>query len=171
MPYSPKAVANAFIDIARKHGVQMSPMKLQKLIYFAHGWNLALTDAPLIDEQIEAWKFGPVIRSLYHYFKHCGNSSIEEYATITEVKNKDGRLVLERHTPLLVDHADSDFTLQLVDRIWEVYGDLSAVQLSKMTHQPGTPWHKVWEPMKDNPIKGTDIPTDLIRDWFCEQAN
>jgi len=44
-------------------------MKLQKLVYYAHGWHLALNNEPLIDEQVECWQYGPVISSLFHEFK------------------------------------------------------------------------------------------------------
>ncbi|QLH42366.1 MAG: DUF4065 domain-containing protein [Coxiellaceae bacterium] len=55
-------------------------MKLAKLIYVAHGWSLALNDVPLIDEAVQAWKFGPVIESVYHEFKHFGNDVINSLA-------------------------------------------------------------------------------------------
>lgn len=64
MGHSAKAIANFFIDRHKRHGI--SPLKLQKLIYMAHGWHLALLDKPLVeDEAPEAWKFGPVFASVY----------------------------------------------------------------------------------------------------------
>lgn len=58
------AIANHFIMRRWRDGVHVSPMKLQKLVYFAPGWYLALFNKPLIDERVEAWKFGPVILSM-----------------------------------------------------------------------------------------------------------
>jgi uncharacterized phage-associated protein len=80
MTYSPLAIANYFIELAKKKDKFITPMKLQKLVYFAHGWCLALSDEPLIDEKIEAWKYGPVVTSLYHEFKRYGNDGIKEHA-------------------------------------------------------------------------------------------
>ena len=57
VPYNAIAVANYFIDKAKADGVPLTHMKLQKLIYFAHGWHLALYGEPLIDEEIQAWEF------------------------------------------------------------------------------------------------------------------
>jgi uncharacterized phage-associated protein len=74
-PYSSKAVANTFLDIAKANNVaDISPMKLQKLIYYAHAWHLAFLGQPLIKEEVQAWKFGPVIPDVYFEFKECGNS-------------------------------------------------------------------------------------------------
>ncbi|MFQ5632018.1 MAG: Panacea domain-containing protein, partial [bacterium] len=57
--YDSRLIANYFIDFARKDGVAISPMKLQKLVYFAHGYYLAITGQPLIEEEIQAWRYGP----------------------------------------------------------------------------------------------------------------
>jgi uncharacterized phage-associated protein len=70
------AVANHFLDIAEKAGQRLTPMKLQKLVYFAHGWHLGLTGEPLLDEEIQAWSFGPVVRSVYNAFRDCGGDEI-----------------------------------------------------------------------------------------------
>ena len=65
-PYSSKAVANSFLDIAEAGNVNdISPMKLQKLVYYAHAWHLAFLGQPLIREEVQAWKFGPVIPDVY----------------------------------------------------------------------------------------------------------
>lgn len=39
--------------------------KLQKLLYYAQGWHLAVTDRRLFAEDLEAWAEGPVIRSVW----------------------------------------------------------------------------------------------------------
>lgn len=48
---------------------KMSTMKLQRLVYFAQGWNLAFVGTPLFDEKIEAWASGPVVRELWELHK------------------------------------------------------------------------------------------------------
>jgi uncharacterized phage-associated protein len=81
MPFPSVAVANEFLTIARSKGTPLTPMKLQKLVYFAHGWFLALNPGqPLISERVEAWKYGPVIRALYSQFRDYGDASIEALA-------------------------------------------------------------------------------------------
>jgi uncharacterized phage-associated protein len=173
MTYNPKTIANYFLGLAERDGTTLSPMKVQKLVYFAHGWFLALRGVPLIDEQVEAWKFGPVIPSLYHAFKEFGNQAITTRATEIEVSDALSQTYVDVTVPDLSSYTgdpDLDFTRRLLDRIWTVYGQLTAVQLSNMTHKPGTPWFLTWTPMAENPIRGTDVPNTSIRDYFREQS-
>ena len=137
---SAKAVANYFLDLAGRDKKTLNPMKIQKLVYLAHGWCLALTEKPLIQESVEAWTYGPVISDLYHEFKRWGNGAIQERATeINDVAFSGGRLQLEE--PSIVDEcADPDEVKHLLERVWEVYERFTAIQLSNMTHQKGTPW-------------------------------
>ena len=85
MEYSAKAIANYFLELAAKHGEKVTPLKIQKLVYIAHGWHLALYEKPLVyDEFAEAWEYGPVFPSIYHEFKHFGGAPIAEPATDIE---------------------------------------------------------------------------------------
>jgi len=56
MTYSSFEVANYFIKKSLQEKRPITPMKLQKLIYFAHGWNLGLAGKPLINELISVPK-------------------------------------------------------------------------------------------------------------------
>jgi uncharacterized phage-associated protein len=126
-------------------------MKLQKLIYFAHGWHLALRNGPLIDEHIEAWEWGPVVPTVYHEFKRWGRTAIEDKA----IRWDGTQYLLSDHDPL-----------NLLDRIWYVYGKYTGGQLSAMTHQKGTPWHQILEQSGGRIVRGTDIPDPIIADYF-----
>src|SRR5947207_6082839 len=81
MPYTSKAVANYFLDLAENNGKTVDPLQIQKLVYFSQGWHLALTDRSLIKEIIQAWPYGPVIPALFHEFKRWGNAPIRERAS------------------------------------------------------------------------------------------
>jgi uncharacterized phage-associated protein len=61
--YPIEAIANSILDECEKRGIRLTPMKLQKLLYLAHGYYVAITGQPLIDEDFEAWKYGPVAPS------------------------------------------------------------------------------------------------------------
>lgn len=80
MPSS-KSLANFLIDLAQAEGQTLDPMKLQKLVYYAHGWYAGYTGERLINEEVEAWPYGPVIPSLYDEFKRYGSGKIASKAT------------------------------------------------------------------------------------------
>ena len=65
MPVRARAVANEFIHLAKADGRSLTPLQLIKLTYIAHGWMLTLYGRPLIVDEVEAWKYGPVIPDLY----------------------------------------------------------------------------------------------------------
>lgn len=62
MAYSAVAVANAFIEKALKGELkELTPMKLQKLLFYTQSWHLKLRGGtPLFDDLFARWKFGPV---------------------------------------------------------------------------------------------------------------
>lgn len=177
MAFSPDAVANRFLDLAWKshgeRGHDVSPMKIQKLVYYAHGWCLALTGKPLIRENVQAWMWGPVIRSLYSEFKAFGNSPINEYAREMSCNvMESGVIDIDWASPTteLEGNPDSkpstDQANAIIDRVWKVYGALTPVQLSNMTHEEGEPWRIIADKFKGEVPLGVSIPDALIRDRF-----
>ncbi len=157
MPYSAKAVANEFLALAKEDGEELTPMQLQKLVYFAYGWYLAITGERLLNERVEAWQWGPVIPSLYSEFKKFGSEPITDMAR--DMTSRPFRV--RSGNPLKDGQA-----LMVIKRVWEIYGKYTAAQLSGMTHEPNSPWSRT--PEKD--IKGTDISDDLIADYFRKLA-
>lgn len=166
MGYSAKAVANAVLQIAETSGASLSPLKLQKLVYIAHGWHLAIKDAPLVnDEFAEAWQYGPVFPSLYHEFKKFGKGSIKDRATDFSVS--DGPEFDVEVVEPEIDRSD-DFTWSLLNRIWETYGKHNGLTLSDLTHQSGTPWQITWS--KSDGRKNADIKNEIIQSHYKELA-
>lgn len=152
MAYPAKAIANFFIIKGLADDKPVDHLKLQKLVYFAHGWNLALYDEPLILERVQAWKFGPVIPSVYHAFKDNGDQPIESPAY-----EDNGQ---EQYIPR-VDRNDF-LTRELLNKIWQVYSKYNGLQLSDMTHKKGTPWDTVWSESH----RSIPIPNQLIKSYF-----
>jgi uncharacterized phage-associated protein len=165
MPYSSTVIANEFLKLAKAAGKSLTPMKVQKLVYFAHGWYLALTDLPLISERIEAWQYGPVIPDLYREFKYCGNAPIT--ALGTAVRFAGGRMLFE--SPTLDDYpADEERqkARKIVGRVFEIYGHFSAAQLSNATHMDDSPLQKVYK----EGVRFLVIPDETIKSYFRAQA-
>lgn len=157
MTYNAKAIANLLIDVARDDSSQLDQMKLQKLVYITHGWNLAITGQPLISDDIQAWQYGPVIPSLYNEFRNCGRNNITDYATDVQITENDLSFFFE--PPKIND--DDDETRELVNKVWAIYGKYSGPQLSNLTHMSGTPWDDVYRASSR-----ATIANELIRDHF-----
>jgi len=155
-PYDPISVANFFIDKATEENEKISPMKLQKLVYFAHGVYLVAKDKPLINVDIEAWTYGPVIPKLYHTFKIYGKDNIEK-----------PWMPKEYYIPK--EHKD---TLKVLNLVWDAFGHMTAFQLSSLTHIPESPWSKVKEETQPssillkNLLSGIAIDDTLIKEYF-----
>ena len=161
MGYPSKAVANAFLDIAREHGATLTPLKLQKLVYIAHGWSLGLTNSPLVaDEHPEAWQYGPVFPGLYHEFKEFGKGPISKKAT--ELNFGGPGLAFDVVEPEVLH--DDKLTWSLLRRVWDQYGKFGGIGLSELTHKAGTPWEQIWSQSRG--IKNADIPDSLIQEHY-----
>lgn len=150
-----KHVANSFLQWDFENGeASITPMKLQKLVYLAHGWNLAINDGPLIEEKFEAWPYGPVEEDLYHIFKPYRDNPITDYAKSWAGNEKKAFVVAKTST----------FFHDILNRVINKYAHFSALQLSALTHQDGTPWSITrangW----------AEIPDDMIKNHFRELA-
>ena len=71
--------------IDRKAGDGITHLKLQKLVYYAQAWSLALLNRPLFDEEVEAWAHGPVVESIFQRFKQSGWENLPRLARKTEI--------------------------------------------------------------------------------------
>lgn len=71
-------VIQATLSTCKEHGIEdVSPKKLQKLLYYLHVWHLhKFNKAKLTNEEIQAWRHGPVIPKVYFEYKHYGRCSI-----------------------------------------------------------------------------------------------
>jgi len=120
-------VANNILNDGFEKGYRISPMKLQKLLYFVYKKYLQNTGKPLFDEYFEVWQHGPVLPSVYYEFKGASRGYIDRYAYFGDSVI---RLVSESHEDV---YAALNYVL---DKYWWY----SATELSGMTHRDGTAW-------------------------------
>jgi uncharacterized phage-associated protein len=77
----------------------ITPLKLQKLLYYCQGYSLGLYGEPLYEDAIEAWAHGPVIPGVYQKYKEFGDRRIPfgngSVPDINEHAKKIARLVFE----------------------------------------------------------------------------
>lgn len=164
MTYSALAIANSFIELAKqkKRESELTHLKLQKLVYFAHAWNLAIKDEPLVDEQPEAWDYGPVFSSVYHEFKSFGKKPISRPGTIPVPCGEGPFFDFEFVSPFIKN--DDIETQSLLEKIWDVYSKFSASQLSELTHKKDSPWDTT------RSQSGSAISNDLIKEYMQQKV-
>ena len=141
-----RGIANELILKAIDAGRPITPLAAIKLVYFSHAWMMAIFDRELIREPVEAWKYGPVIPSVYHALKHHGWRPITEPINVSR--------------PSL-----GQDELQIIDEVWRVYGKYSGIYLSALTHAPDTPWTKHWSPGSTN----APISNEEIKEYYASQ--
>ena len=141
-----RTVANRFLELA--NGKPLTPMQLLKLVYIAHGWMLGLYGRPLIRDEVQAWQYGPVIPRLYNAMRGYRANAVSS----------------SLNAPLddVLDEEEAD----IVRQVYELYGDKSALALSRLTHASGTPWEMTYVSGEF----GTPIPTDFIADHYRQLA-
>jgi uncharacterized phage-associated protein len=143
MPYRAVTIANQLIQKSLDAGKPLTPLQVLKLVYIAHGWSLGLLERPLITEDVEAWRYGPVVPPLYNKLKKFGGGSVTE--------------TLPRSFGEPIETLDGQ-TSELLDGVYQNYGNLTGVQLSHLTHMAGTPWAQVYQPDRYH----IEIPESLI---------
>lgn len=143
------AVANYFVDLAKKEGAQITLLGLVKRVYIAHGFSLAIFHKSLLDprfDKVEAWKYGPVIPCVYHSFKHYRANPITQKTEVMEWD--DTNCALTFHAPELRD----EDAKKIVEMVWKRYGGMSDSQMVTLTHQKGTPWDVCYIEGRNNMI-------------------
>lgn len=132
-------IAEYFIRLANETGSFISNLKLQKLVYYAQAWHLAIHGEPLFQEDFQAWVHGPVIPELYQKYQSFSWRPIEEDAN-----------------PQL-----SQTVEEFLEEIADEYFSCDSYELEKMTHlEDPWNWARVGLPI--------DEPSNAIirKDWM-----
>lgn len=137
--HSSLAIANEFLERARREGIALSNMHVQKLVYLAHGWCLAVNGRDLIEDDIEAWDLGPVIRKLYDALRRYKDGAISrliQWGDDVPFGFGGGEVALAN-----IDRDEK----AVIDMVWNTYKKFKAFQLSALTHERGSPWSTTFE--------------------------
>ena len=142
--YSSLEVAKQILTLAKKNNEVLTPMQLIKLVYLAHCWMLGIYRKPLIKEDVEAWKYGPVVPELYRSIKQYRSHPVEK------IESENAKF--------------DEYSQDIIEQVYNKYGKLSGITLSRITHQEKSPWDLTWN------TGGTIISNDLISDYYQRLA-
>ena len=134
-------------------------LRIVKYVYISYGYALAILDRCVIDtrfDKVEAWRYGPVIPSVYHSFKYNRTNPITEKSVV--VVNEFGGID-DFKTPEL-DKDDRELRM-ILDFVWNSYKVKTSSELIDILHQKNTPWSVVYE---DGLNK--EIPQDYTKLYY-----
>jgi uncharacterized phage-associated protein len=123
----------------------VDPMSLEKLIYYAQSFHLALRDRELFPDQIAAWRHGPVVRAVFD--RYCSYQA----------------------NPIILEGAGKRLDSSLEDFLREVmvfFGSYTAIQLSNATHAE-EPWQKAREGFGRYANSNVVIPKEHMKAYYC----
>lgn len=139
-----RAVAQQLLNECWAAGISyVTPMQLLKLVYIAQGYMLAKNDVPLINEPVEAWQYGPVVRSVYQAVRDFRSEPVT-------------------FVPYAPPVMFSPQEIEIMREVARIYGGADGVKLSAATHQPGTPWSVAWTTSGMNSV----IPNESIKNFY-----
>lgn len=135
---------------------EMSPKKLQKMLYYCYSWVLTLMnekddslDNKLFDEKFEAWVHGPVIPSIYAKYRDYGYDDIPKKEKSVDIEDED--------------------ILDILEQVYEVYGNYSGNELESITHQED-PWKNARKDLKPFEAGNTVIPDSEIFSYYIKRV-
>lgn len=126
----------------------MTTKKLQKLVYYAQAWSLAIDDRPLFDATIKAWVDGPVVTDLFCI--HKGSKTVFSW-----MRGSAGRV--------------PDCVRPTMDRVLLRYGPLSPEVLVELTHSE-LPWKQARNGLKHTDHGRNRISPETMRDYYRRLA-
>lgn len=146
---SVKQVASYFIEQSSNLPENdLTNLKLQKILFYGQAEALKNTDAPLFAEDIEAWKYGPVVPVAYDWLKGCGAYPITTFDIVTST-----------------DGITEDIKTFL-SNVWQKYSKYSAGYLVDKTHEDGSPWKKTYSDSQNSVIPNDETKkAKLQAEW------
>lgn len=143
-------LANYVLEKAKESNIDVTNMKLQKILYYVQGHFLAKFNRPLFPDEIQAWKFGPVVPNVYYQFSPYGSEALftTEKADMSSCAPEE---------------------IDLINSVIEKKLKLSARTLMLDTHNE-LPWMQVTQNGTRIEMNAV-IDTDLIKQYFMSLEN
>lgn len=129
--------------------VEITPLALQKLLYFAQAFFKALYNETLFLDDCQAWAHGPVYPDIYFQYKDFGYNPIEK--SLPEEESDFSELTTRE--------------LNFLDAIVDVFGRYSGPVLGEITHNE-QPWIEARGSLLPHDRSVTVISRDTIDAYF-----
>ena len=142
--YIISAIKNQMTDISPEE-FDVTPLKLQKLLYYCQGYSLALTGKPIFEDEIEAWKLGPVVKEIYQEYRKYSGGIIP----FRSVKS---------------DSNPNETIRAIINLVLQDKGQYDGKTLARATHKE-RPYIESFQGAYTN----AKIPVELLKEYFTEE--
>lgn len=137
-----------------KKAEEVTPLALQKMLYYIQGIYIVLFGKELFSEECEAWAHGPVFKDVYEVFKSFKYNPIDD-TRFSMFKNRFNEL--------------SDNEKKVIDLVVESFGIYSGKTLEQITHKE-TPWMDARKNCLPDEASNEVITKEKIKEYFLEVA-
>ena len=160
-------IANYIIEYSNDKGYSINNLILQKILYFANVIKIVDTKIPLFEEQMEKWKYGPVVPSVYHEYKRFGafqitkQDIVKEYFHFENIENNSlGNIKIFKYQPQDIPELDANLLKKVIDR----FSDVDIFDIVEKTHKQ-EPWKK-YEKLISDGVQGIKYTNEEILNYF-----
>jgi len=143
--YGALDVAKYCLYYCTKIGNPISNLQLQKILYYVQAKFLVERNAPCFKDAIVAWKYGPVVESVYHNYKY-------NFADAIKVKSNTSEISVQDQT--------------LINDICDIKSACDAFELVRATHEED-PWREIWGDEFESPNSGASISNESLYKYFA----
>ncbi len=126
-------LSNNILKRGKRDKVDISPMKLQKLLYYACVMYAKKTGDLPISERFEVWQSGPVLTSVHSAFEPFEARPIPHYCPNAK---GEAKVVTEDRNPVL---------RSCLDYVWCKMKGYSAMDLAERSRQKGSGWYAAFQ--------------------------
>ncbi len=134
---------------------EITPLSLQKQLYFIQGIYLSLYKQILFNVNCEAWLHGPVYPEIYHKYKKYGYDPIEDKENLFCEKDLESKLPFNEK--------------KVIDLVTQTFGRYSGKILETITHKE-EPWKIARRGINTIDYSNEIITIKSIEEYFADVA-
>ena len=140
------------ISYILKEAEDITPLQLQKLLYYTQAIYMVNYNKTLFPEKCQAWEFGPVYKNVYDVFKEFKYNPIEDKRFIFFKNNHQSLSENDKH---------------IIDMVINTFGMYSGKTLTSLTHRE-SPWNEVYDDTVN--FHSEVITNESIKKYFVRMA-
>lgn len=146
-------------------GISVSPLKLQKLLYYQQAWHMVFfgRENQLFSEAPEAWVNGPVYPGIFRKYKGCVRNMCDHLKEKDFGADSDN--ILDIIKSLAASLGLNKDEIKLFDSVMRLYGSKTQNQLILVTHSE-QPWSEAREGLLPYESSNKSISLDTMYTYY-----